>query len=272
MTIRTEWVRFGDEQRYSGYRCVPERAAPPLPAVIVIQEAWGVTAHIEDVARRIAAAGYATIAPDLYAEHGARPEPLTNDRLLATGTFLRASPPTVWRDETAREAELAKLPSDEAARLRETFAAMTANILRLDKHLPALDATARYLRTESEASRGQKVGVMGFCMGGSASGLFACHDPELAAAAIFYGMPPAAERVKAIACPVLGFYGENDPFIIGNVPAFVEAMKAAGKSFEHHVYPGVGHAFYNDGGPSYDAGAVRDATPRLLAFFRQHLG
>ncbi len=78
--------------------------------------------------------------------------------------------------------------------------------------------------------------------------------------------------MKNIACPVLGFYGANDAFIFAALPAFVEAMKAAGKDLEHHVYEGVGHAFYNDGGPSYDARAVRDATPRLLAFFRDKLG
>jgi carboxymethylenebutenolidase len=271
MSIRTESVRYGENQRFSGYLCVPERAAPPLPAVIVVQEAWGVTAHIEDVTRRIAAAGYAAIAPDLYAEGGARPAALTNERLLATGAFLRASPPTVWRDPAARAAELAKRPADEATLLRETFEAMSANVSSPAVLLPALTATARYLRSACDLTRGQKVAIMGFCLGGSLSGLYACHDPELAAAAIFYGSPPPAELLKNIACPVLGFYGATDAFIAAALPAFVEAMKTEGKDFEHHVYEGVGHAFYNDGGPSYAAAAVRDATPRLLAFLRDRL-
>ncbi len=177
MSIRTEWARYGENERFSGYFCAPERATPPLPAVIVVQEAWGVTAHIEDVTRRIAAAGYAAIAPDLYAQGGARPASLTNERLMATGAFLRASPPTVWRDQAVREAELGKRPAEEATLLRETFGAMAANVSRPDVHLPALTATARYLRSESDVTRGQKVGIVGFCLGGSLSGLFACHDP-----------------------------------------------------------------------------------------------
>ena len=70
MPVKAEWISYGNR---SGYLAVPERAALPLPAVVVIQEIWGVDEHIQDVTRRIAAAGYAALAPDLWAEHGERP-------------------------------------------------------------------------------------------------------------------------------------------------------------------------------------------------------
>ena len=73
MAIKSEWVHYGDQ---IGYLARPERAAAPLPGVVVIQEAWGVNEQIEDVTRRIAAAGYLALAPDLFAVKGERPPAL----------------------------------------------------------------------------------------------------------------------------------------------------------------------------------------------------
>jgi carboxymethylenebutenolidase len=272
MGIHTEWVRYGEGKNYLGFAARPERATTPLPAVIVVQEAGGVDAHIEDVTRRIAAGGYFALAPDLFAVDGVRPPEFTRERLAGMMAFFNSLPMTAWMDHGQREAELAKLPKDDSDRLRETFMKLFAGgALQAGQYLPELHATARFLR-ESEPTRGQKVGVMGFCMGGGVSGLFACHDPELAAAAIFYGMPPEASLVSNVCCPVIGFYGGADKRITDNVPAFAEAMSNAGKSFESHVYDGVGHAFFNDNRPMYDAAAVRDSYARLLEFFRRHLG
>ena len=64
MSVKGEWVSYGSER---GYLAFPPRAALPLPSVVVIQEIFGVVEHIEDVTRRIAAAGYVALAPDLYA-------------------------------------------------------------------------------------------------------------------------------------------------------------------------------------------------------------
>ncbi|HEY9593185.1 MAG TPA: dienelactone hydrolase family protein, partial [Spirochaetia bacterium] len=84
MPVKAEWVLHG---RRSGYFAIPERAAPPLPGVVVISEIWGVVEHIEDVTRRIAAAGYAAFAPDLFAENGERPPALTRDRIAGLQAF-----------------------------------------------------------------------------------------------------------------------------------------------------------------------------------------
>jgi carboxymethylenebutenolidase len=108
-------------------------------------------------------------------------------------------------------------------------------------------------------------------MGGGLSARLACGDPELAAAVIFYGASPEADHLAALVCPVLGFYGGEDPRITGAVPALAAAMEAAGKDFEWHVYLGAAHAFFNDTRRAYDVDAARDAWARALGFFARTL-
>ena len=95
MAIRGEWIRYGDG---SGYFAKPERAAGSLPGVIVIQEVGGVNEHIEDVTRRVAAAGYAALAPDLFAVDGARPEALTKERISEAFGYAATLPPGTMFD------------------------------------------------------------------------------------------------------------------------------------------------------------------------------
>jgi carboxymethylenebutenolidase len=89
---------------------------------------------------------------------------------------------------------------------------------------------------------------------------------------IFYGRSPGPELAPRIACPVLGFYGGDDPMFNASVPPFAEAMATAGKRFEQHTFPGVKHAFFNDNRPTYDVRAARAAFSRTLAFFAAELG
>ena len=207
MSFKTEWVRFGATKQHSGFLAWPERAAGPLPAVIVIQEAWGVDAHIEDVTLRVAKAGYAALAPDLFAENGERPRSVTTERMTALKEFMNTLPPAAWGDPKARDAALAELPEPGRAQLGESFAALFAVVTKLDAHVPKLVDAARFLRSEHRLTRGAKVGSVGFCLGGGLSARLACADPELGAAVIFYGVAPAADQVATIACPVLGHYG-----------------------------------------------------------------
>ena len=109
-------------------------------------------------------------------------------------------------------------------------------------------------------------------MGGGLAALLACEEPELAAAAVYYGTAPAAEQIAKIRCPVIGFYGETDQRVNAGIPGFEEEMRKGRKSFEHHIYPGAGHAFFNDERPSYDVRAARDSFARLLMFFLKNLG
>jgi carboxymethylenebutenolidase len=266
MPIRTDWIRY---DHHLGYLAWPDQAATPLPSVVVIQEVWGVDAHIQDVTRRIAAAGYAALAPDLYAVDGQRPRVVTSERVAEVQAFMSASPPIAWTNPEAREAELAKLPGAQRIRIDETHKALFAATGGLERFVPSLLDATRYLRESGSASRGQKVACVGFCMGGGLSALLACHDPDLSGAAIFYGRAPPLDLVAQIRCPVVGFYGALDERINVGVPAFAEAMRAAARSFEHWIYQDARHGFFNDGRPSYDAPAVRDSFVRLLEFLRR---
>jgi carboxymethylenebutenolidase len=270
MGLKAEWIRYGSEG-YHGYLCFPDRASAPLPSIVVLQEAWGVNAHIEDVTRRFARAGYAALAPDFYAKNGERPPALAKDRLVELLAFF-AAVPTALVDPKAREAALAEKNAAERARLSESLGAMSGHIGKLSSFVPMLLDTTRWLRSEHALTRGQRVGSVGYCMGGGLSALLAAHDPDLAAAVVYYGTPPPLDLVAGIRCPLLGLYGELDQRITPQVRPFEEAMKRAGKRFEAVVYDGAQHAFFNDDRPTYDARASRDAFARTLVFLRSELG
>ncbi len=269
MSIEGAWIRYGEG---SGYFAKPAKATG-LPGVLVIQEIGGVNAHIEDVTRRVAAAGYAALAPDLYAVDGRRPEALAADRITEAFGFAATLPPGTMFDPASREAALAKLGAADSLRIKDTFGRMFAFAApgRADSLMKPLAGAFRHLRGERTETRGRKIGCVGFCMGGGLSALLACEEPGLSGAAIFYGMAPPAGKVAGIACPVIAFYGAKDQRVNAGIPGFQDAMRAAGKSFEHVVYDGANHAFFNDDGPSYDADAARDAWARLMAFFSKTL-
>lgn len=269
MAISSEWVRYGS---HAGFLAWAERAEAPMPGVIVIQEAWGVDAHIEDVTRRFAGAGYVALAPDLFSENGERPTALARDRLVELQIFMNTMPPAGWSDAKVRQDALAKVPQSGAReRIEESFTAVVSKLVSSADLLPKVRAAVDWLRNEQPLTRGQEIGSVGFCMGGGLSALLACNDPQLGAAVIFYGMPPSPELAAKISCPVLGLFADDDPRINANVPPFSAAMKAAGKRLETVTYEGAQHAFFNDGRPSYQARAARDAFARTLAFLRETL-
>ncbi len=270
MAIRGEWVTYGDE---IGYLALPDQAAPPLPGVLVIQEIGGVNGQIEDVTRRIAAAGYVALAPDVFAVKGQRPPALSRERLTQAHAFMYRLPPGAAMDPAVRETELAKLPEVDQRNIKETFGQMfgSASPDRLEGMVAPLRRAVRYLRSERPETRQQRVGCVGFCMGGSLSALLACEEPDVSAAAVYYGSTPPAEKIANIACPVIGFYGERDERVNSGIAGFEEAMRKGGKSFERHIYQGASHAFFNDDGPRYDVRAARDSFARLLTFFLKNL-
>ena len=265
MPIETAWINGGD---FTGFLARPAGTLPPLPSVLVVQEIFGVEAHIEDVAKRLAAAGYAALAPDLFAGGGTRPDALGRERIAEVQACMDRLPPGTWGDPAARAAALAQLPGSERARIEETGAAILPNPGKLQDYVRILRSAARHLRQERTETRGEAVACVGFCMGGGLSALLACEDPELAGAAVFYGSAPPLEKVPQIRCPVVGFYGALDARINAGLPAFTEAMARAGKRFDPHVYEGAAHGFFNDTRPVYDVCAARDAFARLLAFLR----
>jgi carboxymethylenebutenolidase len=178
--------------------------------------------------------------------------------------------PGVWQDPAKRAEALASLPGGSADVVRHTLDALfgPGGPLGAEQHLPIARAAIDYLRHHEPATTGAPVASVGFCLGGAISALVGCHDPDLSLAAVFYGGSPSPE-LAARACPMIGFYAGADARVNATVPAFADAMRAAGRPFEAHTYPRVQHAFFNDTRPSYDQGAARDAFARLLMRLRE---
>ena len=242
----------------------------PRPGVVVLQEVWGVDDHIVDVAERLAAAGFVALAPDLNSVGAGRPGPLGAARVDAARAFLDAHScdyPTflgLLIDHDRRIAAGAGSEEDE------TLTALL-DAARLPRHPEVVAAAFSWLRAHPDCAP-LPVGVIGFCQGGGLAGGLACSEPDLAATVIYYGAPPAAERVAGIAGPLRGFYGSEDHNIAAALPAFAEALAAAGVSHELRVYEGALHAFANDTRPWFDPAATRDAWARTLRFLVERLG
>lgn len=271
MGLVTEWIHYGKEGRYSGYAARPDGVKEPLPSVIILQEIWGVDEHIQDVTRRFAQAGYIAFAPDLFAEDGSRPDELSAKRIQAAKEFLNAIPQKSWRSLEDRQAALSVLPEHERSPVAETLDALFNLGGKIAGYIEQSRVTAEFLRDNYEYSIGQGVASVGFCLGGALSASLAAKDKELRGAVIYYGNPPAAESIVDIHAPLLGFYGELDKRITDAIPQFGDALTAAGKSFEYHIYPDAPHAFFNDTRPSFHVRSARDSFIRALVFLQQVL-
>ncbi len=128
-----------------------------------------------------------------------------------------------------------------------------------------------------------RIGVVGHCWGGRVAWLAACHNPDLAACAIFYGgriklsmgtgNPPALSLASDISCPVVGFFGNDDLNPTPeDVDDYAHALSEAGVDFEFHRYDGAGHAFQNFPTPErYRETQSEDAWEKVLSFCATHL-
>ncbi len=116
-----------------------------------------------------------------------------------------------------------------------------------------------------------KVGAVGFCYGGGVVNAIAVAYPELAAGVPFYGRQPDPADVSKIEAPLMLQYAELDERINAGWPAYEEALKANGKTYVAHMYPGVNHGFHNDTTPRYDEGAAKLAEQRTVDFFKENL-
>jgi carboxymethylenebutenolidase len=126
-----------------------------------------------------------------------------------------------------------------------------------------------WLRSRPECTG--KVGVVGFCFGGTMANKLAVRLPDLAAAVPFYGrQPPAADAAK-IKAPLLLHYASLDTRITEGWPAYEEALKANHVTYTAYVYEGVNHGFHNDTTPRYDEAAATLAWQRTLDFFGKYL-
>jgi carboxymethylenebutenolidase len=123
------------------------------------------------------------------------------------------------------------------------------------------------------ASRGSKVAVMGFCMGGALTVAAAVHVPEVSAAVCFYGIPPKEfADPAAIAMPFQGHFANRDDWCTpAAADALEQAMKTAGRTPEIHRYEAA-HGFFNERrGDVYDAACAQQAWDRMSAFLGRTL-
>jgi carboxymethylenebutenolidase len=224
-----ETVQFKSGSDSGSGLLVTPGGSGPAPAVLVIQEWWGLDNWVKDQARALAKEGYVALAVDLY--RGKVTDKQDEAHQLMSG-----------------------LPHDRAMRdLQDGLA---------------------YLAARKDVKK-DRIGAIGWCMGGRYSLELATEAPALAAVVAYYGAPPtddaAIGRIKA---PVLGNYGGDDK---GPAPeqvkAFEAALKKAGKSVDAKIYEGAGHAFANVNNPwgGYREAAAKDAWARTVAFFAANL-
>ncbi|MFQ5926431.1 MAG: dienelactone hydrolase family protein [Terriglobia bacterium] len=137
-----------------------------------------------------------------------------------------------------------------------------------DRAVRDLKAAVSYLRARGDV-RGDRIGSIGWCMGGGYSLALALNQADLAAAVIYYGrLVTETASLRRLNARVIGFFGEEDRGIpVASVRQFASQAKALGKSVTLHIYPGAGHAFANETRRSYRPQAARDAWEKTLAFF-----
>jgi carboxymethylenebutenolidase len=130
-------------------------------------------------------------------------------------------------------------------------------------------ASVAWLKSRPECSG--KIGVVGFCFGGTIANRLAVRLPDLAAAVPFYGRQPSAEEAAKIKAPLLLHYASLDTRITEGWPAYEEALKANHVHYTAYVYEGVNHGFHNDTTPRYDETAAKLAWQRTLDFLNKSL-
>ena len=208
------------------------------PAILLLMEAFGLTPHIQDVAARIAKEGYVVLAPDLY----------------------------------YRELPSNKFGYDEVEQAR-------AMVNRLDISSVVTDIGEALAMLNSHPDvEPNKIGVMGFCLGGGLTLLAASKfSDQIAATASFYGLYGISveqwnELIKTITAPVYLFLGEVDSFIPLDLVKQVESrFQELDKDYTLKVYPGANHGFFCNERSDYNAAAAEDSWQELTKFFGKHL-
>jgi len=201
--------------------------------VVIVHEIFGMTEWVQDLADQVAEAGYIAVAPDLLS--GMAPN---------GGRTKDFAPNTVG--EAIGKLSPAQITAD-------------------------LNAVADY-GLKLPAANG-KLFVAGFCWGGGQSFRYATDRPDLKAAFVFYGGPPAADAMARIKAPVHGFYAGNDARVDATIPTAKEQMAAAGKTYDPVIYDGAGHGFMrageDPGGNEGNKKARNDAWARWKELLKQ---
>jgi carboxymethylenebutenolidase len=245
MAIETERIEIplAGGGRMGGYLARPEGKGPH-PAVIVFMEIFGINSHIRDVTERVAKEGYVALAPDYFHRTGPGVEYAYDDEGMQKGFAL-------------------------------------LNQLKSDEVIADAQAAIDYLGGRDDV-QGDRIGCMGFCIGGHMTYLTACETP-VSAAASFYGGgiaapqgpgggPSTLRRSSGIRGRILCLFGEKDSLIPADqVQAIQAELKKQGVDHETVVYPGADHGFFCDQRAAYQKAAADDAWTRVKALFQDRL-
>jgi len=244
--VRAWWVELPGHGGFTlrAYLAQPT-ASGPHPGLLIVHHAPGVDDHIQDVANRFAAQGFLAISPELFGREGGPPD---------TG------------DPAALIARLAALPDEQV--------------------LGDLQAALRFLAERDNYSG--KSGCIGFCMGGRYTLLLACSTRLLAAAVDCWGgfvdratpaelttptrPRPPLELVPHLSCPLYAAFGEEDD---NPSPAVARRMEELLAAVPHEskvrLFPGAGHAFFNDRRPSFRPRQAQELWDEVVPFLNRHL-
>ena len=243
MSVQTERLEIDVEGQPMGAYLARPQGPGPFPGVVVWMEIFGINAHIRDVTERVAGLGYVAMAPD----------------------FFHRTMPGI------------ELDYDDAGMARGMEA-----LGKLDADLMIADARAAVgaLRARSDVTN--RIGTMGFCIGGHMAYLTAC-ETDVAAAASFYGggiaaaegpggKPSTLSRTPGIRGRILCLFGGRDALIPQDqVEAIRKALEAAGVRHEVVVYDEADHGFFCDQRATYHEASARDAWSRVQALFAEEL-
>ncbi|HEY1937822.1 MAG TPA: dienelactone hydrolase family protein [Candidatus Angelobacter sp.] len=219
-------IKLKAEDGHEAGAYVVESTGPARGAIIVIQEIFGVNSHIRSVADDYAAQGFHAIAPALF-------------------------------DRVQRDVELDYTPQDTPQGMK------IARQIGLETALKDVAAAMSFSRRQWSAL---KVGVVGYCYGGSLAWLAATRlDP--AAAVGYYGGQIAQNAAEVPRCPVMLHFGARDPHI---GPAEIEKIRQAHPDLPLFLYD-AGHGFNCDQRKDYDPASAKLARQRTLDFFGTHL-
>jgi len=215
-----------------------------LPAVLVVQEIFGVHEHIKDICRRLAHQGYYAIAPSLYSRYG---DP---------GKYDMSNVQQLMTDVVA------KVPDTEV--------------------MSDLDSTAAF--ASGDGANTAKLGITGFCWGGRIVWLYVAHNPKVKAGVAWYGPLRGPAKVNPlrpkypldlagdINAPVLGLYGGLDKGITAtDIADMNAALVKAGKRHSHiTTFADAQHGFFADYRPSYNETDAKQGWSEMLVWMREY--
>lgn len=217
---------------FSAYVARP--AQSPAPAVVVIQEIFGVNQVMRDICDDYAAQGYLAICPDLF-----------------------------WRIEPGVD-----ITDQSEAEWKKAFDLM--NAFDPDQGVRDIRAVIDTIRGHDDCSG--KVGAVGYCLGGLLAFLTATRT-DADASVSYYGVgieqrTPEAER---LAQPLMMHMAEEDQFVPKAAQELILGALKNHPQIQIHTYPGCDHAFARKGGEHYNAQAAETANARTATFFAAHL-